>query len=589
MNRGGSFLVEPVDRGSVFSRELFTEEHTMFGEAVRDFCSSQILPVAAEMAVFNTELTRTIFTQMGELGFLGVDFPEEYVGLNQDKVSTCLVVESLMAGGSASIAVTFTDHSGIGTLPIIWYGSKAQKEKFLPKLASGEWMGSFALTESDAGSDVLSGKVTARLSEDGTHYILNGTKIYVTNGTWADVCLTFAQVDGHKYTAFILDKDCPGWVVGPEEHKMGIKGSSTCTYFFEDCRVPVENMLGKVGQGTAIALNVLYTGRYKLGASTTGGSKLCLKLALDFAFEREQFHRPIADFGMIQRKFADMMVGSWEADGIIYMTAGSIDRVMAEIPSSRPDYFEILQKVIADHGIEASLSKIAGSEVLAYNVDEAVQIYGGAGYIEDYPIAAIYRDERINRIFEGTNEINRIIIAGTVLKKAILEEIPIREMILEREHNWIPDLNLPDTHPLIEEARVIEFSRSLVLHILNQLILAYGQDLKNQQWALEPLADMILALAVMDTGFKRLKNLPDDYQHQQAVTLIHRISVSRQFQEMLKDAGSILGQLFEGEKLAAEMQLLDKRRMQLKYYPRTVIWKQELVEILYHHKTYFLD
>ncbi len=588
MKKGASFLITSVDKGKIFSKENFSDEHIMFNEAVSEFGRERILPLNNELSVFNTELTREIFSEMGELGFLAVDFPEEYGGLALDKVTTLIVAEKLMTGGNASILVTLSDHTGIGTLPIIWYGNSDQKEKYLPKLASGEWMGSFALTESEAGSDALAGKMTAQLNEDGTHFILNGTKIFVTNGSWTEVCVTFAKVD-EKFTAFIIDKDCPGWVVGPEEHKLGIKGSSTCTFFFEDCKVPIENVLGKVGQGAAIAFDVLYTGRYKLGATTMGGSKYVVNTAIEYALEREQFNHQITDFGMIRRKFADMVVKSWEADTVIYSTAGAIDEAMEKIPRSDKAYYKILQKVIEDHGIEASISKIVGSEALAHNVDEGVQIFGGAGFIEDYPIAGMYRDERINRIFEGTNEINRLLIGGTLLKKAILEEIPIREMISERTKNWIPKLDISKDDPLYKEALIVEFLRTLLLHNLNELILKFGQDLKNEQWALEHLANMIISLAIMDNGLKRYFNLPENYPHKETVVDILIASIGSNSSKIHQSTKEIYSWLFDEVTVQNRLSEINKKMDELKYYPKVITAKQRIADKLVQLKQYFLD
>ena len=458
---------------------------------------------------------------------MGVDVPEEYGGLALDKTTSCIIVDALSAGRNASIVVTASAHSGIGMLPLIWYGNESQKKKYLPKLSSGEWMGCYALTESGAGSDALSGACTAKLNDEGTHYLLNGTKIFVTNGGWADVAVTFASVDG-KYTAFILDKECDGWVVGEEEKKMGIKGSSTVTFFYEDCKVPLENVLGKVGEGGPIAFNVLYVGRYKLGVSTAGGAKYVIDAAFDYAAERQQFNRPISEFGMVQKKLANMVTRVWEGDTINYMITGSIDHNLANVDKTADNYFEIVQKTIEDHGIEASISKVVGSETLAYVVDEGLQIYGGNGFIEEYPMAGIYRDERINRIFEGTNEINRLIIGGTLMKKAILEEIPLRDTIAHRMENWIPDLNISDDEPQLKEAKAIEYCRSFMLFCLHEAILKYGQDLKNEQWVIEPLANMVIALAIMDTGYKRYHQIePGD--HKDNTRDVLKLSIADQF------------------------------------------------------------
>ena len=428
IGRGGAFLIVPIGKGTVFTREEFSEDQKMFESAALEFAQKTIYPISQDIEKYNKELTADTFKQMGELGFLGIDTPEEYGGLGLDKTTSCIVCDILSYGGSVSLMVTMAAHTGIATLPITWYGNETQKQKYLPKLSSGEWIGCYALTEPSAGSDALSGQMKAHLSDDGKHYILNGQKIYITNGSWAEVCVTFANVDG-KYTAFIVDKNCEGWSVGEEEKKMGIKGSSTTTLYFENCKVPVENMLGKVGQGAAIAFNVLYTGRYKLGVSAAAGAKICVNKAYDFANEREQFSRPIIQFSMMKKKMAEMVVKCWEADSLNYMTCGSIDNILKDVDKKLENYFEIVQKAIEDHAIEASACKVVGSEALAFCVDEAVQIHGGAGFIEEYPICAMYRDERINRIFEGTNEINRLLVSGASLKKALLEDIPIRSTI----------------------------------------------------------------------------------------------------------------------------------------------------------------
>jgi len=585
--RGAAFLITPVDKGRVFSREQFSEDHKMFDQAAREYGENRLLEAREDLNVLNKDLSLEIFKEMGELGFLGVDVPEEYGGLALDKTTACIIVDALTSGRNASILVTASAHTGIAMLPIVWYGNHEQKEKYLPKLASGEWMGSYALTEPGAGSDALSGTTTAKLNEAGTHYLLNGTKIYVTNGGWCDVAVTFASVDG-KYTAFILDKDCEGWVIGEEEKKMGIKGSSTVTFFYEDCKVPVENMLGEVGEGGPIAFNVLYVGRYKLGVTTAGGAKFVLDGALEFANEREQFNRPIKNFGMIQRKFANMVTRVWEGESINYMITGSIDHALAAADKAAENYFETVQKTIEDHGVEASISKIVGSEALAYVVDEGVQVLGGSGFIEEYPMACAYRDERINRIFEGTNEINRLIIGGTVMKKAILEEIPIRDTINHRMENWIPEINFSDDEPLHNEARAIEFCRSFTLFCLHESILKFGQDLKNEQWLIEPFANMIIALAVMDTGFKRYVNL-DAGEYKENTRDVVRLSVADQFENTVINGSDIINYLFNGEQLQSILKTVDKWQSRAGYCPCRIKSQKAIVTALYAHNKYYFN
>ena len=585
--RGGSFLIIPLGEGTVFSREQFTEEHRMFEQTAKEFGENRILPAREKLNVLNKDLSLEIFREMGALGFLGVDVEEEYGGLALDKTTSCIIVDALSTGRNASILVTMSAHTGISMLPIAWYGNHEQKKKYLSKLASGEWVGSYALTEPGAGSDALSGKTTAVLNNEGTHYILNGQKIYVTNGAWCEVAVTFANVNG-KYTAFILDKDCEGWVVGEEEKKLGIKGSSTVTFFFEDCKVPVANVLGKVGDGPSIAFNVLYVGRYKLGVTTAGGSKYVIDAALEYAAERQQFNRSVKEFAMLRRKFANMVTRSWESDCINYMITGSIDHTLRLIDKKSDNYFEIVQKVIEDHGIEASISKVVGSEALAYIVDEGLQIYGGAGFIEEYPMACAYRDERINRIFEGTNEINRLIIGGTLLKKAILEEIPIRDIIAQRSENWLPELTLTCEAELVPESNAVEFSRSFLLFCLHEAILKYGQDLKNEQWVIEPIANMVIALAIMDTGFKRYVQI-EAGDHKDHTFDVLKLSIADQFQQCHKNGMDIINALCTGDTLTEKLNLVNDWYAKTAYIPKRIESQQRIANTLYDHKKYYLD
>jgi len=583
-SKGGAFLVVPSHSGSVFSREDFSDDQKMFVSAAEEFAVKRIRPVSKELNVFNKELSLQIFKEMGELGFTGIDVPEEYGGLELDKTTACIVADVLSKGQSASIMVTFSAHTGIATLPIIWYGNEKQKKKYLPKLASGEWMGCYALTESSAGSDAMGGTTTAKLSDDSKFYILNGQKIYITNGAWSDVCVTFANVNG-KYTAFIIDKDCEGYVIGEEEKKLGIKGSSTVTLYFENCKVPIENVLGEVGQGGPIAFNVLYTGRYKLGVTTAAGAKYTLNGALDFANEREQFSRPIANFDMLKKKFANMLTRTWEADNVNYMTSGSIDDGISKLNKDDDDYYVRMQKIIEDHAIEASICKIIGSETLAYVVDEAVQVLGGAGFIEEYGMATIYRDERINRIFEGTNEINRLLIAGTTLKKSILEELPVRDAISIREDDWFSELVNLDNRLEV----VVEYFRAASLYTLNELILKYGQDMKNNQWILEPYANMLCSLAIVDTGFKRLQKISNDGDRQENME-VFELSVCQQYVKINQEMDKMLSHISKNkEDYLQKLKKINNYRDKLNYYPDEIALMDKVVNTFYKHGKYYLD
>ena len=530
--KGGAFIITPLTDGRSFTREMFSEEQQMFADAALEYAVKRMKPLKDELKVLNKDLTLEILKEWGDNGFLGVDIPEEYGGSALDKTTAAMVTDFLAFSECSSIMVTLGAHSGIGTLPIVWYGDESQKKKYLPKIASGEWLACYALTEPNAGSDALNGETTACLNDAKTHYILNGQKIYITNGSWAKVCVTFAKIDG-KMTSFIVDKDCDGWVIGAEEKKMGIKGSSTSTIFFENCKVPVENMLGEIGEGGHIALNVLYAGRWKLGFSSAAGCKTAMKIAYDFALERKQFSRSILDFSMLQNKFSRMIVKTWESDTINYATTGSIDFLVSKLDDSDKDYYKNVQKIIEDHAIEASLCKVIGSEALAFCADEGVQIFGGAGFIEEYPAAALYRDERINRIFEGTNEINRLLISGTFLKKAILEELPIRDAIFEKQSSFISDTSSFDNSDIQIEAKAVEYSRSIMLNTFHNLVNVYGQDLKNEQWVLEPFANIVISFSKMYFGFLRYNQLEDGSNRDKTLPIL-KYSVSRNFDKVVQ-------------------------------------------------------
>ncbi len=530
--KGGAFIITPLTDGRSFTREMFSEEQQMFADAALEYAVKRMKPLKDELKVLNKDLTLEILKEWGDNGFLGVDIPEEYGGSALDKTTAAMVTDFLAFSECSSIMVTLGAHSGIGTLPIVWYGDESQKKKYLPKIASGEWLACYALTEPNAGSDALNGETTACLNDAKTHYILNGQKIYITNGSWAKVCVTFAKIDG-KMTSFIVDKDCDGWVIGAEEKKMGIKGSSTSTIFFENCKVPVENMLGEIGEGGHIALNVLYAGRWKLGFSSAAGCKTAMKIAYDFASERKQFSRSILDFSMLQNKFSRMIVKTWESDTINYATTGSIDFLVSKLDDSDKDYYKNVQKIIEDHAIEASLCKVIGSEALAFCADEGVQIFGGAGFIEEYPAAALYRDERINRIFEGTNEINRLLISGTFLKKAILEELPIRDAIFEKQSSFISDTSSFDNSDIQIEAKAVEYSRSIMLNTFHNLVNVYGQDLKNEQWVLEPFANIVISFSKMYFGFLRYNQLEDGSNRDKTLPIL-KYSVSRNFDKVVQ-------------------------------------------------------
>ena len=587
--QGGSFLISPLNRSKMFSKEMFSEDQKMFADAAYEYATTRMRPLKDKLSTLNEELTLEIFKELGEMGFLGVDMPEKYGGSNLDKTTAAIVVDYLAFSECGSIMVTLGAHSGIGALPIVWYGTDAQKEKYLPKIASGEWLACFALTEPNAGSDAMNGESTAYLNDGKTHYILNGQKIWITNGSWAKSCIAFAKVSG-KMTAFIVDKDCEGWVIGAEEKKMGIKGSSTVTMYFENCKVPVENLLGSVGEGGHIALNCLYAGRWKLGFSSSAGSMSSINGSYKFAKERKQFSRSILNFDMIKNKFANMIVRTWESDTINYATTGSIDESISKLDPNDKDYYVKVQKITEDHAIEASVSKVVGSEALAYCADEGVQIFGGSGFCEEYPAAGVYRDERINRIFEGTNEINRLIISGTVLKKAILEELPIRDALILRSENMF-DSNCFDNE-VSKEADVVEFCKSTGLFVLDNLINIYGQDFKNKQWLIEPFADIVCSISIMHNCFLRYNQL-EPGNHKKNTLPVLKLSVCQHFNKLISRVKSINSHICNHMSFNSDSEKYDFCNLtsskELNYLPNEIDLKKEIVQEFYKQEKYYLN
>jgi alkylation response protein AidB-like acyl-CoA dehydrogenase len=517
MNKGGSFLLEPVVK-SVFARERFSEEQKEIEQMVRSFAAEQIQPRKQELEAFDRELSLQLMHEAANLGLTAIDIPEAYGGLEQGKTTSALVNEALTRGESSSWLVTFSAHVGIGTLPIVFFGTEAQKEKYLPKLASAEWISAYALTEPGAGSDALNQKTTA--TEDGDAYVLNGTKQYITNGGWADVFVVFASLGG-KMTAFIVERDSEGLSTGAEEKKMGIKGSSTVNLVLENVRVPKDNVLGKPGEGSQIALNILNVGRFKLGAADLGGCKACINNATRYALERIQFGQPIAFFQAIRKKLADMVVRTYVLDSVIYRTVGLMDERIAGLDTDDPGYNRQVMAALEEYAIEASISKILGSETLFHVSDHGIQIYGGYGFSEDYPVAAVFRDTRIDRIFEGTNEINRMVIYGYCLKKALMEELPFRTAATV----WDEPESVPEG-PFEWEVRALDGVRRCTVKSVHDAISLYGQDLRNEQVVGEDLADLIIGYYGASAAINRLIQLGDEAARDGALRALGRLVVA---------------------------------------------------------------
>ena len=485
---GGQFLLEPISNAEVYSREDFSEEHNEIYNMVMEFDRDKILAQKEDIESYNPKLIQSLIKEMGELGLLGIDIHEQYGGIDLDKVTSVIVAEALVY--SPSFAVTWAVQTGIGSLPIVWFGTKEQKEKYLPKVATGEIICAYGLTEPSSGSDAISSKTSAVLSEDGKHYILNGEKIFITNGGWADIYTVFAQVDGDKFSAFLVERGTEGFSIGAEEKKLGMKGSSTTALIFQNAMVPVENLIYKVGKGATIAFNCLNIGRCKLGASCLGGSKMVINYASKYAKERRAFGQPISNLDAIVKKIADMTVRTFAADTMIYRTIGLLQTEIDKLDKSDPDYYINMGEAMEKFAIETSMVKVFGSDTSHFVIDEGLQIYGGYGFLEEYPMPSAYRDDRINQIWEGTNEINRQIISGFMMKKALMEEIPIREAINEIETYMSNGEIKVENDLLAEECHSIETAKRFALYLFNEALCKYGQDLKHEQQITEIIADI---------------------------------------------------------------------------------------------------
>ena len=582
---GGSFLVTPLNRDVLFTRERFSDEHRDIEEMVRDFATERIRPNRDALETLNKELSLKLLREMGELGLLGIDVPEEYGGMALDKVTTAIVAESMGRSYSASFSVVFSVQTGIGALPIVWFGTPAQKERYLPKLVTGEWVGAYALTEPSAGSDALSGKCRALLSDDGTHYVLNGEKQFITNAGWADIFTVFAQVDGTRFSAFLVERDTPGLEVGAEEHKMGVKGSSTCPLVLKDVKVPVGNLLYEVGKGATIAFNALNLGRFKLAASDLGGSKVVVEEAVRYAKERRQFAQAISNFDVIKGKIADMVVRIYAADSMVYRTIGLIQQAVDRLDATAPDYYVRMGEATERYAVEASMAKVYGSETLALVADHGVQILGGYGFIEEFPMAGPYRDTRIDRIWEGTNEINRQIVTGTMMKRAVLEELPIREQI--RGIDAFLDGESPaEEGELAAEAATIETGKRLALSLLHEALNEFSQDLRHEQQLMEILANMFIELYTAESTVGRASLLDPEAAEQPTAVKIARVQAAETSIRLLNLALTGLNGIFRGDLPVAMVERL--RRFQVRMIPRTDIirLKRDIAEHAYAKNSY---
>jgi alkylation response protein AidB-like acyl-CoA dehydrogenase len=507
--KGGGWLIRESSAFETFIPEEYNEEQQMVKDMCATFLDSDVLPVIERIDKMEEGLMPSLVRKAGEQGLLGVSIPEEYGGLGKDFVTSTLVSEGL--GGGFSFSVAVSAHSGIGTLPILYFGNNEQKKKYIPKLCTGEWKGSYGLTEPNSGSDALGAKTTATLSKDGKSYLLNGQKCWITNGGFADVYTVFAKIDGTQFTAFIVDRDFEGFSRGPEEHKMGIKGSSTVQLYFQDCKVPVENVLGEIGKGHIIAFNILNIGRLKLAAAAMGGAKRALTTSIQYAKTREQFKTPIASFGAIKTKLAEMAIKIWVNESALYRTAMWIDSKEHELLDAGKPFNEALLGAAEEYAIECAILKVFGSEMLDYVVDEGVQIHGGNGFSDEYIISKAYRDSRINRIYEGTNEINRLLTVDMVLKRAMKGRLDLMgaAMNVSKELMSIPDFGSGEDELFAAEKKSIQNFKKAVLLTAGAAVQKLMMKLEGEQEILMHIADMAIDTFTAESALLRAIKLTD--------------------------------------------------------------------------------
>jgi alkylation response protein AidB-like acyl-CoA dehydrogenase len=501
---GGSFLIRETPPQEVFMPEDLSEEQQMMRTLTREFIEAEVKPKAEQIEHQDWDLTLTLFKKAGELGLLSVDIPTQYGGLGLDLITSTVIAEQMIEGGSFAISVL--DHSGIGSLPIAWFGNAEQKARYLSLLATGAKIGSYALTEPGSGSDALSAKTKAVLSSDGKSYILNGTKQFITNAGFADLYITYAKVDGDKFTAFIIDKDAPGVTLGPEEKKMGIKGTSTRSVILENARVPVENLLYEIGRGHKVAFDLLNIGRLKLGAGCLGLCKLALREAVRYAKQRTQFGQPIASFGLIQKKLAEMAIRTYVTESMVYRTAGLIERNLSGIDQEDERAGLDTAKGVEEYAVECSINKVYASEALDYVADETVQIFGGYGYIADFPAERIYRDARINRLFEGTNEINRLLIPTTLFRRALQGRLPLfiaTQKLMADLLAYSPSQEEAPKGHLGEQIRLLQLAKKIALMVSGAAVQKYRERLADEQEILGVLSDLVIELFAMESALLR--------------------------------------------------------------------------------------
>ena len=559
--KGGEFLITDALPEDVFTPEDIDKEQSLIAKSAEEFGVGEVLQRREELEELNPELVRELLKKAADLGFLGTDMPEIYGGSELDKVSSVLVTERLPQG-VAGFMVAYGVQTGIGSLPLVLFGSPEQKEKYLPKIASGEMIGAYALTEPGHGSDALGAETTAVLSDDGKYYILNGQKQFITNAGFADLFLTYAQIDGKEFTSFIVERQWDGVSVDEEEKKMGMHGTSTRSVIFQDVKVPVENVLGEVGRGHVVALNTLNVGRYKLGAFIVGGSKLAIAEGIKYAKGRIQFGRPISEFGLIKHKIAEMVIKTYVLESMVYRTARLLDLALEGIDPTAEDAGQKTGEALRKYALECSINKVYGSEVLDFIVDECVQIMGGYGYIHDNPVEAAYRDSRINRIWEGTNEINRLLIVDTVMRSALKGELPLLEVIQQIKGELItfrPDMS-EEEGVLENEKKMVSMAKRMGLLGAGAAAQKYMQKLAGEQEIVALIAEMIMEIFAMESALLRtLKKVQKEGEENSRIQLaVTQAYIHDTFPKVDIMAKQIFAAISEGEELRTQLMALKK-------------------------------
>jgi alkylation response protein AidB-like acyl-CoA dehydrogenase len=584
--KGGSFLLRETDASQIFTPEDFNEQHRMIAQTTSDFVDKEILPRVREIDEQQEGLTASLLKKAGEIGILSVDIPEEYGGLGLDKTCSMLVAEHV--GRTGAWAVSHGAHTGIGTLPIVFFGTEEQKKKYLPKFATGEWISSYSLSEPGSGSDALAARTTAVLSRDGKYYVLNGTKMWLSNAGFADVYITFAKIDGEKFSAFIIEKGFPGVSTAAEEKKMGIKGSSTRQLLLDNARVPVENLLGEIGRGHIIAFNILNIGRFKLGAAVVGAAKKVITDAIVYAKTRKQFNHPIADYGLIKQKIAAMAIRTYVGESMVYRTAGLIDRILESVDKKSADAQRQALKGIEEYAVECSIIKVFCSEALDTVVDEAVQIYGGYGYSEEYPVARAYRDSRINRIFEGTNEINRLLMTGMLLKRSIKGDLGLLTAAKQMADELLdmPPENGESEGPFPAERRSIAGAKKIAVMLIGAAAQKYGEKLSDEQEVLGRVSDIVVDVYAAESVMLRVEKSEARHLAKDVGIDIVRTFVNEAMGEIELYAKEVLAAIAEGDTLRTYLTVL--RRFTKSLPIDTIALERSIAEALIEKNHYAL-